>query len=88
MQTRQSLLAIAILMVLATGLVTVAQTPAGTPQAPAAQAPPQGAPPPDAPPGRGGGRGRGGPEILAGGPQLDDPAYANVEPQLRGDKIR
>jgi hypothetical protein len=38
-----------------------------------------GASAPDAPPGRGGGRGRGGPEILAGGPQLDDPAYANVD---------
>ncbi len=29
--------------------------------------------------GRGGGRGRGGPEILAGGPQLDDPAYATAD---------
>src|SRR6476661_4550984 len=78
---RRSLLAFAILLVLATGLVTIAQTPAGAPQAPAAQAPPQGAgqPPPDAPPGRGGGRGRGGPDFLAGGPQLDDPAYANVD---------
>ncbi len=25
------------------------------------------------------GRGRGGPEVLAGGPQLNDPAYANVD---------
>jgi hypothetical protein len=78
---RQSLFAFAILLVLATGLVTIAQTPAGAPQAPAAQAPPQGAgqATPDAPPGRGGGRGRGGPDFLAGGPQLDDPAYANVD---------
>jgi len=78
---RRSLLAFAILLVLATGLVTIAQTPARAPQAPAAQAPPPGAgqAPPDAPPGRGGGRGRGGPDFLAGGPQLDDPAYANVD---------
>src|SRR6478672_2847370 len=77
-------LMLAILMVLATGLVTIAQTPASpaAPQAPAAQSPPQGgAPqaPPDAAAGRGGGRGRGGPDVLAGGPQLDDPAYAAVD---------
>jgi len=77
---RRSLLAAAVLLVLATGLVTIAQTPPAAPQAPAAQAPPAAAQtPPDTPPGRGGGRGRGGPEILAGGPQLDDPAYANVD---------
>ena len=77
-------LGVAVFIVLATGLVTIAQTPTPTagPQAPAAQSPqPGGAPqaPPDATAGRGGGRGRGGPEVLAGGPQLDDPAYANVD---------
>src|SRR5258706_9046345 len=81
---RAWLLAAAILMVLATGLVTIAQTPTTpwAPQTPAAQAPaPGGAPqtPPDAAAGRGGGRGRGGPDFLAGGPQLDDPAYAGVD---------
>jgi len=80
---RSWLLSLAILMVLGTGLVTIAQTstPAGTPQAPTAQTPaPGGATqaPADAA-GRGGGRGRGGPEFLTGGPQLDDPAYANVD---------
>ena len=40
--------------------------------------------PPDAAPGRGGGRGRGGPDYLAGGPQLDDPAYASVDFSKKG----
>jgi hypothetical protein len=43
-------------MILAIGVVTLAQAP--TPSA---------------------GRGHGGPEFLAGGPQADDPAYANVD---------
>ncbi len=82
-RNRTGLLVAAILMVLATGLVTIAQspTPAGAGQAPAAQTPTQGGAaqtPPDAAQGRGG-RGRGGPDYLAGGPQLDDPAYANVD---------
>src|SRR5262245_37790376 len=62
--------------VIASGLIPLAQAPSpGPTQAP----PPQGAAPPDAPPGRGGGRGRGGPDTLASGPQLEDPAYANVD---------
>src|SRR5262245_64435520 len=81
---RSWLLGASILMVLAIGVVTIAQAPTPTagPQAPAAQTPPQGgAPqaPPDAAPGRGGGRGRGGPEFLAGGPQLGAPAYGSVD---------
>jgi len=81
---RSWLLGASLLMVLAIGVVTIAQAPTPTAgaQAPAAQTPPQGGAtqaPPDAGPGRGGGRGRGGPEFLAGGPQLDDPAYANVD---------
>src|SRR4051812_17843259 len=95
--TRTWFLGAAVFIVLATGLVTIAQTPtpAAGPQAPAAQAPPQGTTaqtPPDAAPGRGG-RGRGGPEFLAGGPQADDPAYAAVDfskkaalPALTADK--
>src|SRR5262245_42961424 len=80
---RTGFLVFAILMVFATGLVTIAQTPtpAGAGQVPTAQTPAQGGAaqtPPDAAQGRGG-RGRGGPEYLAGGPQLDDPAYANVD---------
>jgi hypothetical protein len=72
-ETRRSrFLAAGILMVLATGLVTIAQTPttAGAPQAPAVQG---GAPqtPPDAAAGRGRG-GRGG----RGGPNATDPANA------------
>src|SRR4051794_12792086 len=64
-------------MIIAGGLVPMAQTPASpSTQAPAAG---QQAPNPDAAAGRGGGRGRGGPEVLAGGPQLDDPAYAAVD---------
>ena len=59
-------------MILATGWALSAQAP--TPGPPAA---PQGAP--QAEQGRGGGRGRGGPEVLPGGPQLDDPAYANYD---------
>src|SRR3954465_10812211 len=58
-------------MFVAGGLVPLAQGPPPvTPAAPAGQQ----APNPDAA-GRGGGRGRGGPDVLAGGPQLDDPAY-------------
>jgi mono/diheme cytochrome c family protein len=81
---RSWLLGASLLMVLAIGVVTIAQAPTPTAgaQAPAAQTPPQGGAtqaPPDAAPGRGGGRGRGGPEFLAGGPQLDDPAYATVD---------
>lgn len=81
--TRTWFLGVAICTVFATGLVTIAQTPtppAGPQQAPAAQTPAQSAAPqtpPDAAQGRG--RGRGGPEFLAGGPQLEDPAYANVD---------
>ena len=76
-------LGVAVFIVLATGLVTIAQTPAAQtpPQGAAAQTPPAAAgqtPPADAQ-GRGGGRGRGGPDFLAGGPQADDPAYANVD---------
>ncbi len=72
----QALSAIAVTMV---GLVPMAQTPANS-QAPQAQpASPGGNPvPPGDVPGRGG-RGRGGPDILAGGPQLEDPAYTAVD---------
>src|SRR5262245_42179041 len=61
------------------GLVVDAQGPAPNPdQAPAVQG---GEPVPtgDAGPGRGGGRGRGGAEVLPGGPQANDPAYANYD---------
>src|SRR6188472_3674453 len=63
-------------MIVAGGLVPLAQgpPPAPPPPPPAAQQ----APNPDAVTGRGG-RGRGGPDVLAGGPQLDDPAYAAVD---------
>src|SRR5207244_1021765 len=40
---------------------------------------PQGTPDPAGGRAGGGGRGRGGAETLAGGPQLDDPAYANYD---------
>ena len=72
--TRTWFLGVAVFGVLATGWVTLAQSPApaAAPQAPAAQTPPADAQ------GRGG-RGRGGPDFLAGGPQADDPAYANVD---------
>ncbi len=66
-------------VVLAAGLAPVAQTQSpsgGAPStAPAAAQPGQA---PDARGGRGGGR-RGGPDTLAGGPQADDPAYAEVD---------
>src|SRR5258708_1727007 len=53
------------------------QTPSPT-QTTAAGVPAQGTP--DAQqPGRGGGRGRGGPDVLPGGPQLNDPAYATAD---------
>ena len=74
-ETRRSwFLAAGILMVLATGLVTIAQTPGttGAPQAPVVQgAAPQA--PPDAPAGRG--RGRGG----RGGPNETDPVNAEAD---------
>src|SRR5262245_37034043 len=81
---RSWLLGASILMTLAIGVVTIAQAPTPTagPQAPAAHTPPQGgAPqaPPDAAPGRGGGRGRGGPEFPPRGPQPHDPATGNVD---------
>ena len=61
--------------ILATGWAVSAQSPAPG-QAPA---PAQG-PAAQVEQGRGGGgRGRGGPEVLQGGPQLDDPAYANYD---------
>ena len=62
-------------MIVAGGLVPLAQ---GPPPAPPPPPPAQQAPNPDAVTGRGG-RGRGGPDVLAGGPQLDDPAYAAVD---------
>ena len=63
------------IIILATGWVVSAQSP--TPgQAPAPAPGPAG----QVEQGRGGGgRGRGGPEVLQGGPQLDDPAYANYD---------
>jgi mono/diheme cytochrome c family protein len=66
------------------GFGLTAQTPVTNPttQAPVVQGAGQAQAPPDAAggqAGRGGGRGRGGPENLAGGPQLDDPAYANMD---------
>ncbi|HUR33687.1 MAG TPA: hypothetical protein VM032_07815, partial [Vicinamibacterales bacterium] len=68
-------------MMVAGGLVPLAQAPAPAtpPPVPAAPATPPGQQPanPDAAAGRG--RGRGGPDVLAGGPQLDDPAYAAVD---------
>ncbi|HXG57339.1 MAG TPA: hypothetical protein VNJ03_18305 [Vicinamibacterales bacterium] len=64
-------------MAFAAGLVPVAQTASPT-QTAAPGVPPQGTPGAQ-PPGRGGGRGGGGPDVLAGGPQLDDPAYASVD---------
>ena len=60
----------AIAMLFATDLVQTQQAP---PQGAPSQAPPG-----DQAPGRGG-RGRSGPETLPGGPQLNDPAYANVD---------
>jgi mono/diheme cytochrome c family protein len=67
------------MVVLATGWVMAAQAPApgAGGAAPAGAAQGRGAD--QAQQGRGGGRGRGGPEILQGGPQLDDPAYANYD---------
>src|SRR5262245_55118128 len=66
------------LAIFVASFVTDAQTPA--PGAPAQPQVGQGTAPgaPD-PAGRAGGRGRGGAETLAGGPQLDDPAYANYD---------
>ena len=69
-----------LLVVLSVVFVSAAQ------QQPPPAAPPQtgggqtGAPPaePGAPP-QGRGRGRGGPDVLQGGPQANDPAYANVD---------
>src|SRR5262245_23906420 len=62
------------------GLVLDAQGPAAPnpDQAPAVQGGAQ-VPPGDAGPGRGGGRGRGGAEVLQGGPHANDPAYANYD---------
>jgi len=63
-----------------TGFALSAQTPAPAPAAP--DAPPaaqgRGQIVPEAA-GRGAGRGRGGPEVLQGGPQLADPAYADYD---------
>ena len=69
-----------LLVVLSVVFVSAAQQqppPAAPPQTGAGQT---GAPPaePGAPP-QGRGRGRGGPEVLQGGPQANDPAYANVD---------
>jgi mono/diheme cytochrome c family protein/glucose/arabinose dehydrogenase len=64
----------AAVMMFGAGLGPIAQAPQGG-GPPQAAPPPQGAP--DAPPGRGGRRG--GPDILPGGPQLNDPAYAAVD---------
>src|SRR5262245_44583229 len=59
--------------------VLVAQTPAQNAPAPTATAQPNQGPDQGRQGGPGGGRGRGGPDVLAGGPQLDDPAYANYD---------
>ena len=77
---RRWVLALSAIAVVLVGLVPRAQTPANntTPQAQPASPGGNGTPPGDAAPGRGG-RGRGGPDILAGGPQLDDPAYGAVD---------
>src|SRR5258708_5393226 len=72
--------AAAVITMLAAGLVPVAQAP----QMPSlSQTAAPGVPAPGTPdaqqPGRGGGRGRGGPDVLPGGPQLNDPAYATAD---------
>ena len=70
-------------VIAATGVLIGAQapSPAAGPAAPAAPGAGRGQVPPGQDPaaGRGGGRGRGGPEVLQGGPQLSDPAYANYD---------
>ena len=67
-------------VVLAAGLAPVAQTQSPAGGAPSTAPAPAAAQPAQAPDGRAGRGGRrGGPDTLAGGPQLDDPAYAEVD---------